>query len=88
MAQIPLKEKVPSRLEIEEVDESKNVVATYISSAPNDDGKTSRIDVVVKFIPILLYLNRNTNLDRLGPQEYQLICEEYSECLPPCGVST
>ncbi|TVY30540.1 RUS1 family-like protein [Lachnellula hyalina] len=47
MAQVALKEKTPLRLEIEEIDESKNVVATYIASAPNDDWKTSRIDVVV-----------------------------------------
>ncbi|TVY44262.1 RUS1 family protein-like protein [Lachnellula subtilissima] len=47
MAQVALKEKMPLRLEIEEIDESKNIVATYIASAPNDDWKPSRIDVVV-----------------------------------------
>ena len=47
MAQTPLKEEKASHLEIDEIDESKNVVATYIASAPYENGKTSRIDVVV-----------------------------------------
>lgn len=53
MAQVPFKAKTPLRLRIEEVDESKNIVATYIASAPNDDWKTSRIDVVVILAPTL-----------------------------------
>lgn len=48
MAQIPLTEKFPTRSEIEEIDESKNVVATYITSAANDGRNNVRIDVLVR----------------------------------------
>ncbi|TVY73460.1 RUS1 family protein-like protein [Lachnellula suecica] len=46
MAQSPLKE-ASRQLEIEEIDESKNVVATYIASGLDNGGKSSRIDVVI-----------------------------------------
>jgi hypothetical protein len=47
MAQNPLKGSHSEQLEIEEIDESKNIVARYITSAPGNYGSSSRIDVLV-----------------------------------------
>ncbi|KAF4628777.1 hypothetical protein G7Y89_g9371 [Cudoniella acicularis] len=47
MAQSPLKKSSTRRLEIEEIDESKNIVATYISTPPSDKNQNNRIDVIV-----------------------------------------
>ena len=36
-------------LEITEIDEAGNIIATYIQSSSNDDGR-SRVDVIVRFL--------------------------------------
>jgi hypothetical protein len=47
MAQKPLKQSAPHRIEIQETDESKNVVATYITSPADRPENKGRIDVIV-----------------------------------------
>jgi hypothetical protein len=49
MAQSPLKSKEPDRIQIQETDESKHVVAWYIASLPDGMEKKSQVVTVVSY---------------------------------------
>jgi hypothetical protein len=49
MAQSPLKYREPDRIQIQERDESKHVVAWYIASLPDGTEKKSRVVTVVSY---------------------------------------
>jgi hypothetical protein len=57
MAQSPLKSKERNRIQIRETDESKHLVAWYITSLPDQLGRKCRVATVVSFCCFVVWVD-------------------------------